>query len=346
MLFLRRGNCLVILALMAACLIGGFYFLLREPQKDAPPSKKPVIKSFKHDISGKWQAKLVKINPPPRSKPGYKPPWMLSNYSDFDASIEIGRDFYVKHLKWVEIRGHTTYQAVEWFTPDRWKFFERESSRGQSEIQGESERNGKNLKIKYIGRPTNLVRECSLEYNQLADVPPKYQFDGGFREGKTSSEIESQVMLYAPPMSSKKIDGKKFKIEITSHGFQLANRDFSIDGFVNDEIMKILYGYSFVKFEHLKKFNISRIRGGVLKDLHIKGYPSAVVISINNCICQFWFGASSQEGDRAFVEIGANTEIFLDKVHDAYKKARVVFTSDGKGKLFTHDGIMEYDLSR
>lgn len=348
--FNRRGiaSCLITVALIGACMIGGFYFLLRTSEEEKGPSRKPIIKSFAHDISGSWYARLVKINPPPRSRPDYKPSWMRSDFREFDAQIEIGRDFHLKRAKWVEISTNSNNQVYEWFSHEKWKQVTREMKPGHIDSCGEAERDKKMLKVKYSGDAYRTVREYSFEFNDMPPVPANTFRDGGFRETDSKGEIEAEAVFYAPKLFGKNLDKNKFRIEVTPFGFGLANNDFAIlGGRPPSDIEKLLRGHQKVSFELLKKFQITKIRGGDLRDLDLRAYPGGGKLDIEKCNCQFWFDQNGREGDRAFVEIDpVQTKVVLTKTFDQSKKIRVVFAPDGSGRLFTHDNIMEYKLSR
>lgn len=346
----KHGNCLIILVLIGACFIGGLHFLFKkinEGEESAAKPKTPVIKSFNHDISGKWHARLVKINPPKNASAGWKPSWMQSNFSDFDAIVEIDKAFFVRRIKWVEIKGSMTNVVVEWFAPDKWQFMKRVSQPGKNEERGESSRDGRLLKVSFTGGSHNCLRECSFEHNDMPPVPDKYLYDGGFRETEVRGEIASDILLYAPEIKDKKLEIAKMRVEITPFGFQLWNEEYAFKLFgQSNEVQQLLMRETKVPFTFLKKHKIDKVRGGVLKQLSVEGYPGMSFLTLKNCDCQFWFGDEHGEGDRVFVNIPADGQAVLARAESIQKRARVTFSADGKGRMFTHDGVLEYELNR
>ncbi len=348
--FSRRGNCLVIAVLIGACFLGGLHFLFKkinESEEKQVKPRKPVIKTFPHDISGKWQALLVKVNPPKNSPPGWKPSWMQSNYRDFDAVVEIDKAYFIRRLKWVELKNNMTNVVIEWSAPDKWQYMKRISRPRMNEERGESTRDGKRLKVAFTGGSQGCLRECSFEFNDMPQVPDKYQFDGGFREAETRGEIEGEILLYAPEIKDKQLDIGKMRVEVTPFGFQLWNEEYVFKLFgQSNEVYKLLSQETKVPFTFLKKHKIDKVRGGVLKQLSVEGYPGMSFLTLKNCDCQFWFGDAKGEGDRVFVNLPTDSQAVLSRAEGAKKNARVVFSADGKGRMFTHDGVLEYELSR
>lgn len=346
----RSGRCLLILALLVGSLIGGMYMLFRTPPAPGLPAPKPVITKFPHDLAGKWRARLVKVNPPRGSRPGWKASWMQTNFADFDAVIEIGKDFFVRRLAWVQLKSSVMTQTVEWTGPDSWAYLERRANKGQVENRGESQRKGRLLTVEYRGSPVGEVRECRFEYGDLPPVPAKNLSDGGFRESLPPEAIEAEVNVYAPSLTNVPLDVAKFRIEMTPFGFSLANNDFLILGIRGnkdkDSVAKLLHQEVKVPFHLLRKLQIDKVRGGILKGLFINGYPGGAFVDLQGCDCQFWFG-DTPSTDRVFVTVDKQAgAVVLTKAPETNLRAKVVFSPDGTGRLFTHDGVMEYQLSR
>lgn len=344
----RKGNCLIVCVVIAVAIMVAINFYLKKPAKEKKPVLKPVIKSFSADISGKWQARLVKVNAPPRSRPNWKPSWMRDDYRDFDASVEIRPDFSISRLKWVDTRTNSRNRQIEWFSPEKWVYSERNSARGESDQVSEAKRDGQVLCLNYTGNGRKSVKNCRIEFEALDDVNSQYASDGFFREGNEKGKIEAEVILYAPSIHEKKLKSEKVSFELTYHGFEFASNDFTILNSEDTEnALRMLKMNSRISYNLLKQFKITKIRGGDIKELEIPGYPGEMKVNIIKCDCDFWFADSSGASDKIFVNlIPGKTEVFIQRAERSILKALVTFDSAGKGRLITHDGAMEYELQR
>ena len=342
---MRRGNSLLIIPLLLAFMLGGFYFLLRTPAKtETGSSEKQVIKGFSKDISGIWKARFVRVNIPPGRRSDYKPSWYKDNPRDFEAEVEIGKDFHVKHLKWVEVATGDSETRAEWLASDRWKF-SMIAQKGQSgEEKGQSERDGSRLNLNFQSS-LGEVRECRFSFDGLPEVPKKYNLDGGFREGVTPGEVEAEIMLYAPGLGGKHFEPGKLQIKISAFGFHFEKSRFTG---LDEELKKkfSFFGVLHVKFDALKKLKIASVRDIDLHKFYVKGYPVALHVELKGVNASFRYGTNSQDDSVYIEQVDGQSEAILGTDDYSQKRVKVVFSSDGSGKMLTHNGEMEFQLVR
>ena len=326
MSFKKRGNCyLILLALVIAISVSIYFHVQQNTYSPKKKKLKPIIKTFPHKISGKWKARLVKINPPPRKKKRYRPTWMHNdNYKDFTAEIEIGKDFKIKKAKWVEFRNSHLSRYIEWNSPESWKFTEKNSivKRAQPE-NSRTTRNGKKLTLYYSGNKNREVRQCNFTFTKMPPIPPNKYSDGGFRKGVNDNAIEAEVIFFAPELYKQKIDTRSFNIEVTPFGIK--------DKIKNRGIGKML------KF---KSGNFPE-----LGEFEIQGYPANLLLSIFNCRVEVWYEKNGKKITSCRLSINQGSKVTF-RAFSQTKKIKIIFDKNGKGKMFSHDGIMEYELVR
>lgn len=343
---MRRGNCLLLVCLLLALLIGGSYFLLRTPAKtEEELPTKPVIKSFGNDISGTWRAKFVKINIPRGRKADYRPSWFKDNPRDFEAEVEIGRDYYVKRLKWVEVATGYSESKAEWLAFDRWKFSMIEQKARAEEERGQSERDGNKLSLHYQGA-LGQVRECRFSLDDLPEVPQKYRLDGGFREGSQPGEIEAEILLYAPELKNRPFKPGKLQIQISPFDFQFKKSRLT----VNDERIRKLIddtlGEVIVKFDDLKRLGIASVKDIDLHQYYVKGYPGGLCVGFTGVNAGFRYGPQRQDDSVYIEQVPGSSQAILEMANDSKKRVIITFSADGSGKMLTHNGEMEFKLIR
>lgn len=345
----RRGNasCLLLVFLICASLIAGFYYVLRTPGKDeAEPSKKPPIKSFPHDISGVWKAKAIKVNPPRGRRGDYKPSYMKGNFGDFTGRVEIGKDFQIKQINWVEVFLSSLSKSIEWKSPGEWKFTERRKMGGSNEERGWAERYKNRLKLHFIGG-NGSVKECRFEFDQMPAIPEKYIFDGKFREGDKPGEIVAEVMLYAPKLKNQKLKNGSFFVQLNPSTLEFeVSKLRSRDKQVQHQLDK-MFGMQRVSFGRIKDAKLYGLKDVAIDKLSLKGYPGQFRLAFKKVDVKFIYGEHKKDPDRIHLEYDdRETELIIDNAYSEKKMARVVFFPDGRGKLFTHNQELEYELIR
>ncbi len=345
----RRGvaSCLLVVALICACMIGGFYFILRSPaEEEKGPSKKPLVKKFSHDISGVWIAKAVKTNPPPGRRGNYKPSFMKNNLGDFSGKVEIGNDFQIRQLEWVDVSIGVLNKKIEWKSPNQWKFSMQRKMGGSNEERGSSERDKNRLKLHYIGA-NGSVKEARFVFDQMPAVPEKYNFDGRFREGDSPGEIAAEVMLYAPRIKKQKLKNGSFFIQLNPSCLEFeVSKFWSRDKKIQHELDKI-FGMEKVGFGRIKKARLHGLKDVAIEKLALGGYPANLGLAFKRVDVSFIYGQHKKDPDRVALEYDdRETELIIDNSHSDAIKASVVFFAGGKGKLFTHNAELEWDLIR